>query len=235
LELNKFTKEESAACQYYYLSNVNSFANNEEIRNIFSEKQKTLNNKTLSFIKTNADLYYSLWVFNEEFAGSYSLGADTLLKFFHQVFPDSLKNTFEGREAVRKLNARINTSIGGEAPGFEVKDENGESIKLSALCGPCIKLMPELNKIRDRYSKNKLEIISILLDENRDAYQSALKKNNINCIHLNDSKFVQTYTIGPIPHMLLIDKDGVVIYNMMENDDYHLLKLKSILETISNE
>jgi len=245
-EFSKFVAAESKDAKNFYNSNKDSFSQNEKLLTTLNEKLEKVSKKKLEFIKLNPNSYYSLWIFSNELAGGRHLKADSLLQFYNQVFPDSLKQTYEGREIVKKMNGRINTKRGGEAPGFNAKDIKGNVISLRNLrgkyilldfwaswCGPCIRLTPSIKEIRNKYSKDKLEIISVTLDNNYNEFQTALKKANTNWIQIfNDHDLINKYAIAPIPQIYLIDPNGVVIYNMEQENDYQLEKLKQALTNI---
>lgn len=242
-EFSKFVAAESKDAKSFYISNKDSFSQNEKLLTTLNEKLEKVSKRELEFIKTNASSYYSLWFFSHDLAGRRFLKADSLLRFYNQVFPDSLKHTYEGSEIIKKLKGRINTKRGGEAPDFNAKDIKGDAISLRNLrgkyilldfwaswCGPCIRLTPVIKEIRDKYSKDKLEIISVTLDNNYNEFQAALKKANTSWVQIfNDKDLINKYAIAPIPQIYLIDVNGIVIYNMEQENDYQLEKLKQIL------
>ncbi|MBB3187080.1 TlpA family protein disulfide reductase [Microbacter margulisiae] len=170
-----------------------------------------------------------------------------MLRFYNATFPDSLKRTFEGKEILKKLSGRINTKKGGEAPDFMAKDITGKTIALSKLhgkyvlldfwaswCVPCMHEMPEIKSIREKYSPEKLALISISLDDNYNEFKAAIAKIKPTWteIYITNRDLINRYAIGPIPQLYLIDRNGYVIYNKEEEKDYDLTKLKQLLSQI---
>jgi thiol-disulfide isomerase/thioredoxin len=169
-----------------------------------------------------------------------------LLQFYNATFPDSLKQTFEGKEIIKKLAGRINTKRGGEAPDFIAKDFHGNTIALNKLhgryvlldfwaswCAPCMREMPEIKNIREKYSPKKLEIISIALDDDTLSFKAALEKIKPSWIEIyNNRDLINSYAIVQIPQLYLIDREGYVIYNNEEEKDYDLTKLKQLLNQV---
>lgn len=134
---------------------------------------------------------------------------------------------------------------GDKAPELELKNPQGEVLKLSELnekriilidfwaswCGPCRRANPNLVAMYDKYKDKKFKdakrgfaIVSISLDQNKDKWVAAITKDNLNWpFHMSDlggwqSKAAQEYGVQFIPQAMLIDQDGNVIgtYNFAE-------------------
>lgn len=245
-QYRKFIADESEDAKNYYIKNSDNIRVNKKYLNILEEKSEKLDRKILDFIALNEDQYYSLLVFKNEIAQGSRLRADSLLHFYHHVFPDSLKHTFEGNEIVKVLNGRINTKIGGEAPDFNEKDIKGNIVSLNDLrgkyvlldfwaswCEPCLREMPKIKSLREKYPKEKLEIISVSLDKTYNNFSAAIKKINADWIQIfQGSDIVARYAVGPVPQVFLINGKGIVVYNRNEEHDIELVKLNKILEEV---
>jgi thiol-disulfide isomerase/thioredoxin len=239
----KFIDTELKDAKNYYINNRDSIRLNKKYRLILDEKSEKRDRKTIEFIALNANQYYSLYAFKDIAQGSI-LRTDSLLLFYQQVFPDSLRQLYEGNEILKILKGRINNKKGGVAPGFKVKDIKGNIISLSDLsgkyvmldfwaswCGPCIREMPKVKSLREKYSKENLEIMCITLDKNFSNFTTALKKINPDCTQVYEgSDLVKRYAVGPVPQVFLINKNGIIVYNRAEEDDIELVKLEKILE-----
>lgn len=85
-------------------------------------------------------------------------------------------------------------------------------------CGPCKKDVPILKGVYDKYHPYGLNLISVFLDEEKDAWKRYIKKNAINWIHLCDlkggkhSQAVEVYSIKTVPFYLIINPQGKVVY-----------------------
>lgn len=101
-------------------------------------------------------------------------------------------------------------------------------------CVPCIKIAtPKLKDIRKKYSRDKLEIVSVTLDEDYNKYQNALRKLDTSFIDVFDGKqIVKDYGVTLIPQIILIHPDGTIVYNREEESDADLLKLENMLGNI---
>jgi len=207
---------------------------------LFSLRKKYIN-KQLDFIRNNADSYYTFSLFRRRmiFLG---VPPDTLINLFNITFSDSLKMSLEGEQVIRYLYGKKLTK-NSVAPTFTLNDIKNQPISLekyrskyvlivfwASWCGPCIKEIPVIQKIREQYLESKLEIISVSSDTDKDAYLKALKKYNMPWKHayIND-EISKKFGINGIPELFLIDNNGLLIYKMQEEKDSSLENLTKIL------
>lgn len=122
------------------------------------------------------------------------------------------------------------------APEIKGNTPDGKTISLSDLkgkivlldfwaswCGPCRKANPEIVKIYQDFKGRKFqdakgfEIFSVSLDENKEAWQKAIEKDNLSWpYHVSDlkgweSEFAKKYGINMIPYNYVIDAQGKII------------------------
>ena len=89
-------------------------------------------------------------------------------------------------------------------------------------CGPCIKEIPELQKLHSQYSE-KLQIISISVDEDKVQWQDAVVKyglsqwpqliasNNEEYYFAEQGNISFAYGVEQIPSFILINKNGIIV------------------------
>ncbi len=98
-------------------------------------------------------------------------------------------------------------------------------------CTPCIEELPTLKTIYEKYGKEKLEIISISIDEDSLKFQNAVKKYEMNWHQVyGDKKLFNELGITTIPELYMINKNGITIYNREASKDYSLLLLTKLVE-----
>lgn len=83
-------------------------------------------------------------------------------------------------------------------------------------CKPCREHNPELVDLNQSVDKNKLRLISISLDENRQAWLKAIQKDKLSWIQLSDlqgfdSEVLKQFALVGIPYVLLIDQDYKIL------------------------
>ncbi len=221
--------------------NGDKMGTSDSLIRLAATKGEILNNKRMEFIKKNGNLYYSLWQFATLMKAGFELAS--LKSIFNTTFSKSFKNSFEGKEIIKTLQV-MSLSKGAKAPDFKTKDIYGKTIELASLkgkyvlvvfwaswCGPCIKELPTLRELKDKYSGDKLEIISVSKDSDYSLFTNAVKKYKMDWIQIfNDKKLNVTYNgDNVIPKVFLINDRSVIVYTRDEESDFELKYLKEIL------
>jgi thiol-disulfide isomerase/thioredoxin len=131
-----------------------------------------------------------------------------------------------------------------KAPGFYLKDENEKFIRLSDFegkmvylhfwatwCAPCIKEIPEINKLFSKLNEKNIVLINICLDDNIENWKQIivnkrLKGKNLICKGNWEKNLRKSYFIEEIPHYTLVNSNGIIIKNKC-NDPINELNVKS--------
>jgi thiol-disulfide isomerase/thioredoxin len=224
--------------------------------NLLSTKGVALNNEkrkmAQKFIMEHPDSYVSLHQLNDlEFmytADGYATA--------YQGLSDRMKNTKIAATIKGRIDRLKITPTGKAAVNFSRKDQYGKQIKLSdyrgklvlldfwgSWCVVCRQMHPHLKELYAKYKDKGLEIIAVAnehskdLTENKAAWLAAIKKDDINWVHvLNDEgtgakSIVAQYGINGYPTKLLLDQNGKILMRVMGsmNDEIDQ-RIKSILE-----
>ena len=123
-----------------------------------------------------------------------------------------------------------NIAVGKMAPEITLPNISGQTKALSSLrgkvvlldfwaswCGPCRKENPNVVSVYNRYASKGFDVFSVSLDENKSAWEAAIKKDGLAWNnHVSDlggwkSAVVPTYEIESIPFPVLIDKEGKIV------------------------
>jgi len=83
-------------------------------------------------------------------------------------------------------------------------------------CAPCIREVPNLNMVYNKYKDKGLQIISISVDRSIPNWQKVIKQVDAPWVHLSDLKGIpsaltKAYVVNGIPHSLLIDENGIIV------------------------
>ncbi|UXX78318.1 TlpA family protein disulfide reductase [Reichenbachiella carrageenanivorans] len=141
--------------------------------------------------------------------------------------PDSttLAGLNDKMNKIRKLNQ------GMPSPPFAYKDITNQIISLTDLrgkyiymdiwatwCHPCLKEIPALKTLQERYNDTLIEFVSLSIDANKDfsKWQDMVKNKELKGIQLFadqswNSIFLKDYIIETIPRFILIDPNGNII------------------------
>lgn len=128
----------------------------------------------------------------------------------------------------------------------EVRDANGRQASLedfagkfvyidmwASWCAPCRREMPFTQKVSERYSAEKLAIVSISIDQEKDLGkwqktidQLEMKWHNWIIYDGFKSDFADRYGVKAIPHYLLLDQEGRIMNdNAPRPSDEQLIQL----------
>jgi len=216
----------------------------------FFKKDQEIYRRDLEYILQNSQSYYSFWYFRRNIARSKFLPPDSILNIFDKIFPDKYKQSMEGLTVRSFLEGRSSVKKDGIAPSFVANDINGKKVSQSdflgkkyilltfwaAWCEPCIKELPALKEIYEKYSSQDFEIISISYDSDYKNYLKTIKKQDMVWVNIfNDADLINSYGGSqPIPRTYLIDKVGKIIYegNLDDKADFQLSNLQKLLSEL---
>ncbi len=215
----------------------------------FQHRLKTID---LNFVETYSDAFVSAYVL-----GYYTgkISRDSLAYYYNRL-SDVAKNNKYGRD-IRKVLVADEQPVampGSVAPQIGMRDIDGQWVSLESFrsekyvlldfwaswCIPCVRMNPQLKKIYETYTDRGLDIISLSLDHNRDAWENEIRKSSLNAwTHIligfrGDAfdEFRKQYGLTTIPLYILIDKEGTIVgrYDKITEDGALLQKLGEIFE-----
>ena len=143
--------------------------------------------------------------------------------------------------------------LGRSAPDFTLKDLNGKTWKLSSLenrkvvlldfgrtsCNPCRTIGKELQKLHDKYRNRGLQVLAVNLDSAWNGSQVAeyVKASRYTYPFLRDADrtTIEPYGIEYIPHVVIVDRSGIVRFVSEGYESGLTSKLKSRIEPLLPE
>ena len=218
--------------------------NHKDLQEQFSDLDHNIYKKDIEYIKKTGNSYFSFWYYrsNAHYSG---LTVDSILFIFDNTFPVTFKNSTEGHAYRQLLIGKLETTKGNPAAQFSAIDINRNRVTLSSFknkkyvlldfwatwCVPCIKAMPLLSDLREKYSE-ELEIISIAYPTNISQVKDLIAKQKMNWINIyNDISLINSYGgMDAIPKLILIDKSGKIVYDNQKDNDADLTILVNLLE-----
>lgn len=141
------------------------------------------------------------------------------------VFREATK---EEKEILKKQTSfedpNANFTAGQIAKDFITMDLDGNEVKLKELkgktvvinfwfiaCKPCVQEIPDLNKIKAKYTKEDVVFLAVTFDK-KAQLQKFLKKNEFNYQIITDMNLIQEYNVSSFPTHLIIDKNGEIVF-----------------------
>ncbi len=149
----------------------------------------------------------------------------------------SIQNSHYGKKIKEVLDIAKKTAIGNDAPEFAQNDASGKSVSLESFkgkyvlvdfwaswCGPCRAENPNVLKAYSKYHPKGFDILGVSLDEKKDKWEEAIKKDKLNWTQVSDlqgwkNSVAVLYGVQAIPMNFLIDKDGKIIAKGLRGDD----------------
>ena len=132
----------------------------------------------------------------------------------------------QGREIALGLFPPDRVKIGDEMVEDSLPDLSGRLHSLTdykgkyilldfwaSWCEPCLASVPELKEVAEIY-RDRLTLIGISLDKNREDWLQATRKHGVSWVNLNapdQSEIAAKYGINGIPHQVLISPEGMVL------------------------
>lgn len=119
--------------------------------------------------------------------------------------------------------------VGEAAPDFSLADPDGNALSLhsyrgklvlidfwASWCHFCRDENPILVQTYDLYKSKGFEILGISVDDNKANWLKAIDEDQITYPQLSDlkawnSEVIAAYKVQGIPHMILLNKEGVIV------------------------
>lgn len=127
---------------------------------------------------------------------------------------------------------------------FSIRDFEDQIVYVNfwaTWCGPCIKNMPELNKLIALYADDpRISFVNICLDSKKNDWQISVSKYNINGVNLYaagkwNQKLRSYFNIKGIPHYALIKEDNILFENSTEKAPVAKDKIDELLILNNNK
>ena len=144
-------------------------------------------------------------------------------------------------------DAMSKTKVNKPAPDFNLASIEGNKTKLSGLkgkvvllnfwdtsCKPCRAEYPHLQKIQDEFKSDAVSVLMINLDDDTAGVKPFAQKYGFAArVLLKDATIQHAYGIGPIPHTVIIDGEGVIRFNevgfTLDTPDVFRAEISSLL------
>jgi thiol-disulfide isomerase/thioredoxin len=198
-------------------------------------KQQYLLKAGLDFVKKNVENPYSIDLF-----AVFVISPQSHAKYSeaNQFYVNNLKNRIKEPKIRRFVEQKMeilkhSVEEGNKAPFFSARSIHNQLINSDSLlgknvllnfwatwCVPCMKELPSLKGIYEKYKEDNLVMISISLDRDSLKMANMVIEKKMNWLHIfNNNAIRESFQVNPIPHTFLIDEKGVIIYNSLHREN----------------
>lgn len=226
------------------IDSLKKAGNNEALSQALSIKNDSLisfKKKLLTLSKQNA----SSWMIMLNVYQNADLFTPNELNEITKVFSQEVLNTPRGKRLLIFSEQSKNLVAGAGFPAFSYKDPAGKTINLNAVkgkngtivvfwaswCGPCRAEIPELKKVYNEYKSKGINMVSISVDHDINAWKKALgielmQWPNISNLPGDKNEIHKKYNINAIPAIFLLDEKN----NIVMTNDYRMSVLRENLD-----
>lgn len=224
----KFSKlNEEVSEIYQNMANCSDTTLMKELQNQMKEKTTEYDGFIKSFINENINNLAGLYMLNQIVM---QIDAKELEGYISKMTEDT-KNHPMAKSINELYKKNAETQPGKPIKDFTMNDINGNPQVFSQLitqkeltlvdfwaswCGPCMREIPNMIQLSKDFAENDFQIIGISFDNDKEAWEKAVKEKGLDWIQLSDLAYWnniagELYNVKGIPHLMLVNKEGKIV------------------------
>lgn len=146
-------------------------------------------------------------------------------------YPEEYREIEEVKAIINYAEEALRTEVGQPYMDITLPNVEGEEVSLKSVvesnklvlldfwaswCRPCMGELPYLVRAYEEFHDKGFEIYGVSLDENAEAWKSAIEKNGMKWVNVSnvtgwDTPAARTYAVTSIPANFLIDSEGKIV------------------------
>jgi thiol-disulfide isomerase/thioredoxin len=148
-----------------------------------------------------------------------------------KLLPEEMRKREQIRVMEQSLEASAKTAEGATIPDFSQPAPDGTSLSImsevsqhritiidfwASWCGPCRQEIPSVIELYKKYKDKGLGIVGVSLDNDKDAWLTAIKQMNMPWAQMSDlngwdNAAAKLFNITSIPHTIVVDQQGKIL------------------------
>ncbi len=225
IESNAMKLQNELRSQYAEAYQTQDTAKIKEIVEKFNQLGSEVQAKEDSLVKANPDSYISAYMIASQMGG---MELEDLTEKYNAL-GENAKASEPGKKIAERMEKVAAVAIGKVAPDFTLNTPEDKPLSLHSIkgkvkvidfwaswCGPCRGENPNVVKVYEEFHPKGLEILSVSLDNNKEAWLKAIEDDKLTWNHVSDlqgwnNAAAQLYGVNGIPHLIVLDENNVIV------------------------
>jgi thiol-disulfide isomerase/thioredoxin len=231
---------------HYYLNYGKPDKTNNGIVRLDTARSKELWIEELGIVQRHSTQFYSL-IYLYKLLLERKKEVIKIRDIFN-ILPQALKSSELGQELSDKIIAIISTQVTHHITEFSINTVSGSTFFSNMLsgrvyliafgatwCKPCKENYPLLKELYRKYKDKGFEIVDINLDDRKVMWRKQIESFELNWVSVSELKkweesvIVKKFGINYIPFYLLVNKEGIIIYNSSQTNDSEFTLLNKVI------
>lgn len=203
-----------------------------EIETQYNKLGENAEAKEDALIKANSDSYIAAYMLASKMGG---MQVEELVEKY-ALLGTNAKATEPGQRIADRIEKMSALEIGKVAPDFTLNTPEDKPLSMHSIkgkvklidfwaswCGPCRGENPNVVAVYKEFHPKGLEILSVSLDSNKEAWLKAIEDDQLTWNHVSDLKgwqneAAQLYGVNSIPNLVILDENNVIVAKNLRGD-----------------
>ena len=200
----------------------------DSLQGVLNQLAQAAQAKELELIKANPDAYVTTYMI----ANNMSQMQLKDVKERFALLTESAKANEWGKQIADYIAREERIAVGAIAPDFTSTDSEGKEFNMHSVkgkvklldfwaswCMPCRGENPKVVAIYKEFHDKGLEIISISVDDNKDAWLKAVEEDGLIWRQCADQDAAELYGIRVVPTTFLLDENNKIVAKNLRGDE----------------
>jgi len=206
----------------------------DSIEKQYGSIEKDEHEAIMGYVDRNTSSFIGAWSVSKNLL--YDEDVNVIQRMYAEFTPNVQQSKY-GIIIKKQIDIEVKMQVGMMAPEFTLNDTTGKPVSLSSFkgkyvlvdfwaswCGPCRHENPNVVKTYNMFKNKSFTVLGVSLDENKDAWEKAIKDDGLTWTHVSDLKGWQNavamdYGIRAIPSNYLVSPDGKILAHNLRGEE----------------